>query len=110
MARVLIDACLPARLRKGLPGHEVATAHHLGWENLDDAELLRAMSGRFDVLITADKSLPLQQNEARAKVAVIVLRSPRIRLDDLLPALPEILAVLEKAQPGEAHSIQLPTG
>lgn len=107
MAGVLLDACLPAGLKRFLPDHEVVTAHQLGWGDLDDADLLRVMAGRFDILLTADKSIPYQQAEARANVAVVILRSRRIRLEDLTPAVPRILPILEEAEPGENYSIQI---
>lgn len=105
MARVLLDACLPAGLRKALAGHEVFTANHLGWGDLDDADLLRVMTGSFDVLLTADKGIPQQQGRSRAAIAVVVLRSRRIRHEDLLPAVPRILSTIARAEPGQTYTI-----
>ncbi len=61
--RVLLDECLPARLRRDLPGHEVVTVPQAGWAGIKNGKLLRliAESGQFDVFLTMDKSLPHQQ-------------------------------------------------
>jgi len=53
--RVLLDACVPRRLRNQLPKHEVRTAQQMGWGNLDDGPLLDAMGNNFDALVTVDK-------------------------------------------------------
>jgi predicted nuclease of predicted toxin-antitoxin system len=56
--RVLIDACLPVELRTLLEGTEVKTARDMGWQRLDNGELLNKADGRFDALVTMDKSMP----------------------------------------------------
>jgi hypothetical protein len=72
--RVLLDACVPRGLKTRLAGHEVRTAHEMGWGDLDNGYLLDAMSGHFEVLVTVDKRLPQQQQVAARAVAVVVLR------------------------------------
>jgi hypothetical protein len=79
----------------------------MGWGDLDDSDLLWAMHGKFDVLITVDKSIPHQQAAARKEVAVIVMRSIRVRLPDLLPFVPTLLGVLDEIRPGEAREIRV---
>jgi predicted nuclease of predicted toxin-antitoxin system len=60
---ILLDECLPARLCRDLPGHEVQTVPRAGWAGIKNGKLLRliAESGKFKVFITMDKSLPQQQ-------------------------------------------------
>ncbi len=60
--RVLLDACVPKGLRRSLAGHEVRTAPEMGWGDRDNSELLDAMTGHFDALVTVDKRLPQQQH------------------------------------------------
>ncbi len=36
----------------------------MGWGDLDDGPLLDAMAGRFDALVTVDRSLPTEQRLA----------------------------------------------
>jgi len=50
--RVLLDECLPARLRLDLPGHEVATVPQAGWAGIKNGKLLCLMAepGQVHVL------------------------------------------------------------
>ena len=73
----------------------------MGWGDLDDGPLLGAMAGRFDVLITVDKSLPKQQRLSNRPFAVVVLRARTNRLTDLLPLVPALQAAIEKLAPGQ---------
>jgi hypothetical protein len=47
-------------------GHSISNVYDMGWRGLKDREILdRSESYPFDVLITADKNLPYQQNLAK---------------------------------------------
>jgi predicted nuclease of predicted toxin-antitoxin system len=96
--RILLDGCVPRRLAEELSMHEVSTAPKMGWGDLDDGPLLDAMAGRFDVLVTVDKSLPKQQRLGDRPFAV-VLRSKTNRLADLLPLIPALRLTIEELLP-----------
>jgi hypothetical protein len=49
--RVLLDACVPKGVRRSLSGHEVQTAHEMGWGDLDNGDLLDANSNRLKDLL-----------------------------------------------------------
>ncbi len=55
--KMLIDECLPRKLKHELPGHEVRTVPEMGWAGKKNGELLRLMSGQFDVFVTIDRNL-----------------------------------------------------
>lgn len=40
--RVLIDECLPIRLRRALPEHDARTVEFMGWMGLKNGALLAA--------------------------------------------------------------------
>jgi predicted nuclease of predicted toxin-antitoxin system len=103
--RVLLDSCVPRGLRASLPGHEVLTAHEMGWGDLDNGDLLDVMAGGFDALVTVDKRLPQQQPVTRRPFGVIVLRAKSNRLGDLLPLSAELLSALSVLRPGEVREI-----
>ena len=103
--RVLLDACVPRRLRDHLPQHEVRTAQQMGWGNLDDGPLLDAMANHFDALVTVDKGLAKQQNINARPFGLVVLRAKTNRLADLLPLVPGLLRTLETLRPGEIHEL-----
>ena len=77
----------------------------MGWADLDDGPLLDAMAGRFEVLVTVDKSLPKQQRVNNRPLAVVVLRAKTNRLVDLLPHVPALRALLQNVRPGEVHEL-----
>jgi len=72
--RVLFDQGTPVPLRRLLAGHVVATAYEMGWSTLLNGDLLRAAeAGRFDAIITTDKSIRHQQIVVGLRVAVLIL-------------------------------------
>jgi predicted nuclease of predicted toxin-antitoxin system len=103
--RILIDACLPVELKTLLEGSEVKTAREIGWQQLDNGELLEKASGLFDVLLTVDKSMPSQRIIARCAVAVLVVKAVSNRIADLTPLVPQIQAAIQNCQPGVAISL-----
>lgn len=99
MKRVLLDHCVPRRVRNALVGHQVATTYQQGWSELKNGDLLRAAAAaNFDVFVTADKSLQHQQNLARSQLGIVVL--PTNSLRELLPLFERIADAVNRAQPG----------
>lgn len=99
--RVLLDECVPRRLRAALPGHDVRTVHEMGWSGKTNGELLQLAVGQgFEVLLTVDQNLRHQQTVAVAGIAVLVLVASGNLLADLLPLAPLALAALATIQPG----------
>ena len=103
--KILLDACVPRRLRDRLSGHEVRTAPDMGWGDLNNGALLDAMAGQFDALVTVDKRLPEQQHVKDRPFGVVVLRAKSNRLSDLLPLVPALLAALCKLKPGMVNEV-----
>jgi predicted nuclease of predicted toxin-antitoxin system len=103
--RVLLDACVPKGLGKGLLGHDVRTAPEMGWGDLDNGDLLDAMAGQFDALVTVDKRLPQQQRLRGRPFRVVVLRAQSNRLADLVPLVDDLLAALSKLDAGQATEV-----
>jgi hypothetical protein len=62
--RVLLDECLPKRLKRELVGHDTRTIPEMGWASKRNGELLALAVGRFDVFLTADRNLSFQQDVA----------------------------------------------
>lgn len=107
---MLLDACVPKGPRRSLPGHEVRTASEMGWGDLDNGDLLDAMSARrhegpLDALVTVDKRLPQQQLIKDRPLGVVVLRAKSNRLSDLLPLVPELLAALSTLNAGAVSEV-----
>lgn len=83
--RVLLDECLPRKLKRELEGHDVRTVPEMGWASRKNGELLRLAATEFDVLLTVDRSLFYQQNLRDLPIAIISLRAKSNRLVDLQP-------------------------
>lgn len=103
--KVLLDHCLDWRLSRALPGHSVKAVGKLGWGALKDSALLAKAQRQFDIFVTSDKNLPYQQNLRRFNIAVVVLDIPSNRLDDCLPKMPILLAILPRLPKGQATVI-----
>jgi hypothetical protein len=59
-----------------------------GWPGVKNGRLLRHAEGEFDVLIIVDRNFSFQQRLIDFNLAVIVLKAPSNRLQDLLPLVP----------------------
>jgi predicted nuclease of predicted toxin-antitoxin system len=71
--RILLDECLPRRLKRELPGHDVRTTPEMGWAGKRNGELLRLAEREFEVFLTVDRKLQRQQNLSAFNIAVIVM-------------------------------------
>ncbi len=104
MKRVLLDHCVPRKIRHACPDCEVLAAHPLGWSRLRNGALLRAAEdAAFDVFVTADKNLRYQQNLATRKISIVVL--PTNQLAALEPLFPMIGAAVARSSPGGFEEI-----
>jgi hypothetical protein len=100
--KVFLDECVDWRLARDIVGHEVRTAHQIGWATLKNGELLTLVAGEFDAFVTVDASLAFQQNLASFPIAIIVLRAKSNRLSDLRPLVPKLLAAITEGRKGVA--------
>ena len=103
--RVLLDECVPRKLRSELPGHDVKTVADMKWAGTKNGELLQRAASQFDALVTVDQGLPYQQNLAGIALALIIVQAPSNDIKDLRPALPELLRTLSTIQPGQVVRI-----
>jgi hypothetical protein len=60
--RVLLDECLPRKLKRSIVGHNIATVQERGWSSKKNGELFRLMDDTVDVFLTSDQNLRYQQN------------------------------------------------
>jgi predicted nuclease of predicted toxin-antitoxin system len=105
--RILLDACLPERLRHDLASAgTVETARFAGLSHLSNGALIAAMAGRFDVLVTIDANLQYQQNLSIRSVAVVVVRSKSNDIGFLRPLMPAVISALVSIEPGTVIEVQ----
>ena len=104
--RVLLDECLPRRLKGVLEGHDVETVPERGWAGKKNGELLELAAAEFDVFVTVDQNLRYQQSLRSTSVAVVVLATRSNRFDDLLPLVPRLLGLLrDRLEPGTVSHV-----
>jgi hypothetical protein len=103
--RVLLDECVPRRLKADLREHEVRTVQEEGWASLKNGELLRAAAGRFDVLLTVDRSIPFQQNLRGLEIGVLAMVVTSNRLVDIRPLMSQVRSALPKVRAGEVMRV-----
>jgi hypothetical protein len=104
--RLLLDECVPRRLKKEFGGYEVKTARDAGLAGLKNSDLLRAAEREFDVLITVDKNIPYQQNLKSFQLAVLVLVANRNKYEVLKPLIPKALKALSSLEPGSVIRVE----
>lgn len=105
MAKILLDACIPHALRKGLLGLDVETAQYAGLDHLNDTELLDAIAGRYDILVTLDRNLTYQQKISGRPVAVMVIRVTEQTPEAFRALLPALRSAIGAAQPGAVQEV-----
>jgi predicted nuclease of predicted toxin-antitoxin system len=106
--RILLDECVPARLRKAFPGHSVQSVTQSGWRTSKDGPLLSFAASRFDVFVTVDRKLEQQNDLGKFKVGFVIARVPNNRLDGFEPIFELLKEAAEKVRPGEVIHIVSP--
>ena len=105
--RVLFDNNVPAPLRRHLEGHEVRTARQMGWQELENGDLLTAAeTAGFDVLLTGDKNLSYQQNLEGRTIALVVLGTTRWGV--LREHTGPVVEAVNRAAPGSFEALPAP--
>ena len=99
--KILLDECVDRRFAHELLGHEVFTVPQRGWAGIKNGELLALAQKEFDAFITVDRKLSLQQDLAKFRIPVLLLRARTNRLEDIRPFAAELLEKLPRASAGE---------
>src|SRR6266487_4133117 len=107
--RILLDECLPRKLRRSIVGHDIATVQERGWSSKKNGELLRLMDGTVDVFLTSDQNLRYQQNLVTIGFSIIVLVVPDNRLPTLQPLMPQVQSLLDTIRPGSVVEVLPPS-
>ena len=100
--RILLDECIDWRLGRAIASHDVQSVHQVGWARYLGSSASERASGNYDVFITVDRNLTVQQQVSRYHLGVVVLSAHSNRLSDLESLVPELLAALPIARRGEA--------
>ena len=99
--RVLLDECVPRRLRNDLLGHDIVTVVEMGWSGVKNGELLALAAEHFECFLTVDANIEKQQHVPAIPVAILLVRvlsNDPVTLAALAPAILEALAKLQPRQ------------
>lgn len=83
--RVILDECLPRKLKRIVGDNMVETAHEAGLAGLKNGALLEAIHDRYDVFVTVDKALRDQHNVSALSFGIVLIRVPSNAIEDLFP-------------------------
>ncbi|MEK7674904.1 MAG: hypothetical protein AAB676_03585 [Verrucomicrobiota bacterium] len=76
----------------------------MGWDKLENGDLIRAAEPSLDVMVASDQHSMYQQNLAGRKRAIVVL--PTNFLPTLLRLAPKVASALATIQAGDIVKIQ----
>jgi hypothetical protein len=98
--RVLLDECVPRKLKASLSGHNVFTVPEMGWASIKNGRLLRLAEDAFDVFVTVDRGIRHQQNLSGYNIAVVLLVVRRNKLEHIEPLVPNLIEAITNVLPG----------
>lgn len=104
--KVLLDECLPKKLKRDVEADFVQTVPEAGWASKKNGELLRLAEVDFDVLLTNDQNLEHQQNLKKFALAFVVLVALTNDIADLLPLMPTANEALKTIKAGEIRYVE----
>ena len=78
------------------PGEfKIHTVQQMGWTGSSNGDLLNIASTHgFDALVTVDRGIEYQQNQAYLTIPVIIMVAHENRLSELRPLVPKVITVV----------------
>jgi Domain of unknown function (DUF5615) len=103
--RVLLDECVPKRLRTELTAHAVRTVAEMGWSGVKNGQLLQKAASDFDCFLTVDRNLQFQQQIDALPLAVLVIQAVDNRIETLRPLMVAVREALTSIAANELKVI-----
>jgi len=99
--KILLDEGVPKGIQQRLNRLSISNVEDMGWRGITNGALLDLMAaGQFQILITADKNLPFQQNLKKRQLSAIIIPANDVpTVVQLLPKIEQALAIIA---PGES--------
>lgn len=99
---VLLDECVPRKLKNYLAGHDCQTVPEAGFAGRKNGESLSfAERVGFEGFLTIDQGFEYEQNLLGRRIAIVIVRVRTSRMADLLPLVPDILRSLVSLRSGQ---------
>ena len=106
--KILLDRCVPKRLKRLFPDHQVSTTREMRWEALQNGALLDQAQQQFDILLTVDQNIEHQQNLAGRSIAIVILVAFRNAPETLAMLVPAATALLPTVESGKFYRVTGP--
>jgi hypothetical protein len=89
--KILLDNCVPYRLKQAMRHLDVAHCKDMGWEQLQNGALIAtAADAEVTVLLIVDKKIKFEHNLEKLALTILEIDSPDIKLGALVALLPKI--------------------
>ena len=103
--RILLDECIPRALKAHSVNHDCRTVPEAGWAGKKNGTLLKLAEGNYEVFLTLDKGMQYQQNLSGCVIAVLIIKAPSNRIEDLIDRVPACLTALDRVRPGQIFRV-----
>lgn len=105
--KILLDECVPKRLKHHLEEFEVFTVIELGLSGIKNGTLMTyCIENNFDLLLTIDKNLMFQQNLEQYPVIIVVLNCHTSKIEELVTFMPSFKSQVGKFQKKKVYVIE----
>jgi hypothetical protein len=106
--RLLLDQSAPRGLKTVLTGYDISTAREMGWAEISNGDLLAAAEAAgFAILVTADQSIPFQNNLSGRRIAIISLTTNH--WDTVRPVTDRVQQACDAARNSGYVVVEFPT-
>ena len=104
--KILLDECVPKKVKKLLEDYEVKTVPEMNFNGLKDKELLKATEQEnFDILLTIDKNIDHQQNIKKYKVSIVILDVLKNTLRHIEKLIPKFKKQIKGFKKGKSYRV-----
>jgi len=105
--KMLLDECVPKRLKTKFDAIEVYTVSEMGWSGVKNGNLMKlCAANHFDILLTIDKKMIHQQNLDKYDITIVVLNTHTSKIEELNLFIPSFLQQLPYFQKHKAYYIE----
>ena len=98
---VLLDECVPAKLRHLIPEHTVLSACFAKLSAVRNGQLLALAEKEYQVLLTVDGNMSNQNKISKFKIGVFVIQAKNNSMEQLTPKLDAIREALKRIKRGQ---------
>jgi predicted nuclease of predicted toxin-antitoxin system len=102
--KVLFDEDVPGKLARALPRHEIHTVVSMEWGGIKNGDLLILVEReRFDVFLTGDKNMEMQQRLQGRPFSVLIMSA--INWPVIRPHIDKISSAIDEVKHGTVKTI-----